>query len=177
MSEDMSKKAAKGKAEESREERCSKCGSPMHVKAKATHRYTECGLSNIVLVGVVVRRCPKCGNRSVVIPKVAQLHRKLAQGLAEQSQRLAAEEIRFLRKYLGWSGADFAQFFGVTPETVSRWENGSKSMSATSERLLRLCVLKFEPVEDYSILREMATEKHSARPIRMAITNDWQPAA
>ncbi len=155
---------------------CTKCGSQMRVESSATHQYTECGLSNVLLIGVTVRLCEKCGNRSVVIPKVTELHRGIAHRLAEQSQRLAAEEIRFLRKYLGWSGADFAHYFGVTPETVSRWENSSKSMSATSERLLRICVLKFEPVEDYSILKEMGTEKHSSRPIRMTIGKEWRAA-
>ncbi len=157
-------------------ETCTKCGASMKVETNATHQYRECGLANVVLIGVTVRSCEKCGNRSVVVPKVTELHRSIALRLAQQSQRLAAEEIRFLRKYLGWSGADFAHYFGVTPETVSRWENNSKSMSATSERLLRICVLKFEPVDDYSILKEMGTEKHSSRPIRMTIGKEWRAA-
>jgi hypothetical protein len=34
--------------------------------------------------------------------------------------RLTAAEVKFLRKYLGWSGADFARHMGVAPESTGR---------------------------------------------------------
>lgn len=44
---------------------------------KENHLYAESGLPNVVLVGVVVRRC-QCGYQEVVVPRVAELHRTLA---------------------------------------------------------------------------------------------------
>jgi transcriptional regulator with XRE-family HTH domain len=72
--------------------------------------------------------------------------------------RLAPSEIRFLRKWLGWSGVDFAKHMGVAPETVSRWESveAAKPMGGTAERLLRLAVAHGQPIEQYPI--EMLTE-------------------
>jgi len=58
-----------------------------------------------------------------------------------------------LRKWLGWSGVDFAKHMGVTPETVSRWESvdNQKPMGGTAERLLRLAVAHGQPVDEYPI--------------------------
>jgi putative transcriptional regulator len=67
--------------------------------------------------------------------------------------RLAPQEIRFLRKWLGWSGQDFAKHFGVTPTTVSRWESvkDSEPMSATADRLLRMSVAHGQPADAYPV--------------------------
>jgi len=46
--------------------------------------------------------------------------RALAGLLIRKSNRLAGEEIRFLRKSLGWSGAAFASKAGVERDTVKK---------------------------------------------------------
>ena len=63
---------------------------------------------------------PKCGEHEVAIPRIEDLHRTIAQAVIAKRERLTPAEIRFLRKFLGWSGADFAAHVGTTPETVSR---------------------------------------------------------
>jgi putative zinc finger/helix-turn-helix YgiT family protein len=156
--------------------KCTRCGTTMHATVQTNHRYTECGLDNVVLVGVEVRTCKQCGNESVVIPRITELHKKLAQMVAVKAEKLAPAEIKFLRKYLGWSGADFARYVGVTAETVSRWENGAQTMGPVSERLLRLCALKVDPVDDYTVLGKMATEEAQPREIQMTITTEWKAA-
>lgn len=50
-----------------------------------------------------------------------------------------AEEIRELRKQLGWTGQRFAEEIGVSISTVSRWENGRSKPS-------RLAVEKMEKI-------------------------------
>jgi putative zinc finger/helix-turn-helix YgiT family protein len=98
-----------------------------------------------------VSRCPKCGETEVAIPRIEDLHRTIARALIQKRSRLTAPEIRFLRKYLGWSGVDFAAHMGATPETISRWEKGAVPIGAASDRLLRLMVASKAPVEDYSL--------------------------
>jgi hypothetical protein len=44
----------------------------------ADHRYTECGLSNVVLKGIQVFHCAKCGEEEIVIPNIEELHRLIA---------------------------------------------------------------------------------------------------
>jgi len=108
---------------------------------RQNYKYAESGLTNVTLTGVEVRHCPQCGYDEVVIPRMAQLHRILAEAVARKPGRLIPEEVRFLRQFLGWSGVEFARAFGVAPETVSRWEHGAGTPSTAAEKLLRLLAL------------------------------------
>lgn len=132
--------------------KCPQCRHEM-VRSTENHRYVESGLANVVLVGVEVRRCKNCGETVVSIPRVEDLHCTIAMTLIRDRGRLVPAEIRFLRKWLGWSGVDFANHMGVTPETVSRWESAEnpKPMGGTAERLLRLAVAHGQPIDQYPI--------------------------
>jgi putative zinc finger/helix-turn-helix YgiT family protein len=123
------------------------------IRKTENHRYTESGLPNVVLVGVEVEHCQNCGEILVSIPNIEGLHRAIAMELIRHPGRLAPNEIRFLRKWLGWSGVDFAKHMGVAPETVSRWESmeNGKAMGGTAERLLRLAVAHGQPTDAYPI--------------------------
>ena len=132
--------------------KCPQCRNEM-IHRTENHRYTESGLPNVVLVGVEVEHCQTCGEILVSIPNIEGLHRAIAMELIRHPGRLAPNEIRFLRKWLGWSGVDFAKHMGVTPETVSRWESvdNGKAMGGTAERLLRLSVAHGQPIDQYPI--------------------------
>ena len=115
---------------------CSECDGKMTV-AREKVKYDVSGLSGVTFRNVEVRRCSNCGEYEVVIPKIEELHRLIALTIIRKPSALAPEEIRFLRKYLGWSGVDFANHMGAKPETMSRWENGKLGMSGQADRLLR----------------------------------------
>ncbi len=147
-----------------------KCPECNEAEMKVTHRdhvYVESGLPNVVLLGLEFRTCPNCGEEERVLPRLAQLHRLIAERVAEKEARLTGAEIRFLRKHLGWSGEDFAGVLDVRPETVSRWENEKETMSATAERLLRLMALREKPVESYPNERLAGVAKSAARPVHL----------
>jgi putative zinc finger/helix-turn-helix YgiT family protein len=152
------------------------CGKALK-PVRENHRYVESGLPNVTLVKVEVRRCPHCGEEELVIPKIEQLHRVLAGAVAMKTERLTHHEIRFLRKYLGWSGADFAAHFGVVPETVSRWESGHQVMNPTAEKLLRILALRLEPIKDYSILKSWSLGEPIDRNYRLEWTDSWVAVA
>ena len=159
--------------------KCSQCGHSMKT-ARENYLYRESGLPNVTLVGIEVSRCPHCGEHEAVIPKIEQLHRVIAAAVARKVPRLSSEEIRFLRKYLGWSGRGFAAHMGVTPETASRWENGSAIMSASAERLLRLAALSREPASDYSLelLKGVARAKPAAERLKVRVARGaWSTEA
>jgi putative transcriptional regulator len=130
--------------------KCKQCSGEM-TSTREVYRYDESGLPNVILKDVEIRRCPKCGTQEVPIPRVGELHRAIAMALVHKPTRFLGAEVRFLRKYMGWSGVDFASHMGVNPETVSRWENEKEAISSTSDRLLRLIVVRSWPVEDYSV--------------------------
>jgi transcriptional regulator with XRE-family HTH domain len=93
---------------------------------------------------------------------------------------LVPAEIRFLRKWLGWSGVDFAAHIGVTPETVSRWEAGSLAMGAAADRLLRLMIANKAPVQDYSLDILRSIDGNSSATVLIGLEADehgWHAVA
>jgi putative zinc finger/helix-turn-helix YgiT family protein len=135
--------------------------------SRETVKYNASGLSGVTLRSLEVRRCNGCGDYELVIPKIEQLHRLIAHTIIRKQASLVGEEVRFLRKYLGWSGADFAAHMGAKPETVSRWENGKLTMSPQADRLLRIMVAMGEPEKGYSLeALKTILPKKAARPLR-----------
>jgi DNA-binding transcriptional regulator YiaG len=136
-------------------------------------------LRNVSLRGIEVRVC-RNGHREIAIPRIEELHRVLAVAFANKPSKLAADEVRFLRRYLGYSQADFARTMGVAAETASRWESGT-GMGATAERLLRLMVATQAPIADYSFDGlERRVGKGNAKPQRMTLRNvdsTWRTVA
>lgn len=152
--------------------KCVECGNPL-VVSRENRRYEAGGLPQVVLMGVEVRRCPECGAEEMAIPRIEELHRVITQAFIRKPTRLAGSEIRFLRKYLGWSGTDFASRMGTARETVSRWERGALPIGTQADRLLRLLVATSVPVKDYSA--EDLThikERRTPTPARLSLTAD-----
>lgn len=158
--------------------KCMQCGSPMETKSE-TYLYDRNGIG-ATLTNVPVHRCAACGDFEVEIPRIAQLNELLAATLIRKSSRLTGAEIRFLRKSLGWSGADFARYMGATAATVSRWETDKQRMGPIADRLLRLVVSKGTPIDDYS-LEDLATVSDANAddsPMRFEPSkNTWQLVA
>lgn len=150
--------------------KCEACGKPM-ISSEENYNYAASGLPYVTLKGVEVRRCANCGEHEVVIPKIEQLHQAIAIAVVSKKSRLMPAEVKFLRKHLGWSGADFARHMGVAAETVSRWENGREPMGAVADRLVRLMVVTQAPKRDYGLdaLAELADD---ASPTRLKLTAD-----
>jgi putative zinc finger/helix-turn-helix YgiT family protein len=143
--------------------KCWTCGKAEMTVRQETYLYKESGLPNVVLVGVDVRRCPSCGHHDVVLPRVTELHRTIAHAVIHKPARLSGAEVRYLRKYLGWSGADFARHVGVDPSTVSNWENDKDPIGPSSDRLLRLMVAHGSPIDEYP-LEELTKIENERRP-------------
>lgn len=130
---------------------CPNCKGPLTINQENYH-YTASGLRNVTLVGIDIRRCGACGWNAAVIPNVDGLHQLLAKMIVEKKSRLHGSEFRFLRKQLGQSSSDFAALIGVSPETISRWENEKETISPVADRLLRVLVLTLEPPQRYEDL-------------------------
>ncbi len=160
--------------------KCGKCGSTNLEEVKIDHRYEESGLPNVTLIGVPARKCQECGSVRLRIPAIEGLHRTLALTVLKKRSRLTGPEVRFLRKYIGLSGADFAKRIGAEAETVSRWENDKQTMGAQTERLLRLLVVTMGQIQEYPIdeFDKLDPELRESGVIRIERrSKDWQPAA
>lgn len=161
---------------------CPQCQKTELVSSCENYHYVESGLRNVTLRDVTVRSCPACGARLATIPRMAELHRALALALLRKPERLVPGEIRFLRKHLGWSGADFARKLHCSPSQVSRWESETSPvpMSNAYELLLRAAVALGEKVEDYAERMEEVATVDEARPAVLAMVHEgksWKRAA
>jgi putative zinc finger/helix-turn-helix YgiT family protein len=157
---------------------CMDCGANVKTRSNQTVAYDFGGLPNVALRGIDVRICSN-GHTEYVIPGIEGLHKAIAAGLSVKSSRLAPEEIRFMRKYLGWSQIDFAKRMGVTPESASRWESGSVLMASTAERLLRLMVMTLEPIQNYRNFDLFAKLSDKRGPAKMKLSrhgDTWKAA-
>lgn len=155
--------------------KCLQCERTMKSQ-RESYDYSSCGLP-VTLIGVRVARCGSCGEHEVVLPRIEELHRLIARTVIRKRHGLSGPEVRFLRKWLGWSGKDFAEVMGVTPETVSRWEAGSLRIGPQAERLLRMLVATQEPRDDYpaSSLRELEPEVSEPEHLTVkAARNGWR---
>jgi DNA-binding transcriptional regulator YiaG len=119
---------------------CSNCGSPARV-VEGDYLFRECGLSNVSLMGVELILCDACGNADPVIPDANDLMAALAWHISTQKFRLSGEHVRFLRKYLKMTAADFSKLIGVHKSTLSKWENDEDAIGDTSDRLIRSVAL------------------------------------
>jgi putative zinc finger/helix-turn-helix YgiT family protein len=138
-------------------------------KKMENHRYEPVAGFVVTLAGMKVHRCPECGEEEVGIPNIEGLHRALADLVIRKRARLAPPEIRFLRKYLGLAGSDFAERIGVDSTTVSKWENGAQPMGTTADRLLRLMVAHGKPVAEYPIETLSDVAREEPKPSRIGV--------
>lgn len=119
--------------------RCLECGGMTRARRRSTYRYTESGLSNVMLSGITVHVCTKCRTKYAELPAVQLLHAAIAKDILAQREALRGEEVRFLRKEMGIKAKDFAEMLGVTKVAVSRWENSKGALPPITDRLIR-CV-------------------------------------
>ena len=159
--------------------KCPECGARL-VSKRQEHRYDECGLPHVTLVGAEVARCAACGYSEVTIPNIEALHRRIARVLIDKPTRLLGDEVRFLRKSLGWSATAFARHLSVQLETVSRWENDKQPIGAQADLLLRVLVAQGALATTYPIdrLPSIDLDRSTATRVRLARSrSDWRISA
>jgi len=124
--------------------KCDICHSEMRERTatiERPYRYDLSGLDDVYLAGILVRHCPKGHGDSPVIPRIEDLHHRIAIWLIRRRGLLLGKEVRFLRKKIGFPAKKFAVLLGVSPEHLSRVENGKrKTLGHSSDRVARLAV-------------------------------------
>jgi len=122
---------------------CRTCGRDLEVIKDKPYKYDECGL-DVQIIGLNQFVCKTCDVFFVSIPKIKELHRVIGGIVCSKNKGLLnGKEIKFLRKDLHLKAKDFAKMLGVTPQTVSKWENNNKKIGEKSDRLLRSIYLLY----------------------------------
>jgi len=106
---------------------------------RENYQYTEVGLKSVTLTNVLVYHC-NCGAIVAELPVVNELHALIAFDLFRKKTILSGEEVRYLRKWVGYSATDLAEATGYSKTIISRWENEKKNVAKESDRLLRLVI-------------------------------------
>lgn len=116
------------------------CGGTME-GTRGNYQYTECGLDSVYLNNVLVFHCPRCNALEVPdIPAVGALHSVIAIKLLCKKTLLSGKEMRFLRKFMGYSVNEFVEIMGAANKSVvSRWE--TRTHGKEVDRIVRLLVM------------------------------------
>lgn len=156
--------------------RCSDCNSEATIE-RGTYRFRESGMDNIVLKGIQIIKCSKCGNEDPIIPNMDGLLRTLAFAVIKSKLPLTGSAVRYLRKYVGMTGERFARMLHTDKTTVSKWENGAATIGSKSDLLIRavaLHLIKSEAGEAEQIVREFETidEESTEAPTRIEVDSE-----
>jgi transcriptional regulator with XRE-family HTH domain len=119
--------------------RCEHCGGALKVRILSKFQHKAIGLAGVVLLDAVEQfYCSECGRPdSIRFPDLSGLIAAVALARAKMAPKFGPEDIRFVRKAIGWNVKELARKLEVRSETVSRWENGHEIIGSTSEKLLR----------------------------------------
>lgn len=109
-------------------------------KQPITTKYTAGGMPNVILFGVEYYKCEKCGEEFYGYGNLDELHQLIANVLITKKGLLSGKEIRFLRKFLGYSGAIFGKLVGYRQESLYRMEEGNQPLTESFDRLVRFLV-------------------------------------
>ena len=132
---------------------CPKCGKKMSRTLIDRYHYKESGLDNVFLKSSVAEFKSDCGQKFVEIPGIERLHDVIAYELLQKKSLLHGQEFRFLRKWVGFTSVKLGQVLGrVSRITVSRWENGKTPITASTDHLMRLLVIR---VKEQTIQQRM----------------------
>jgi transcriptional regulator with XRE-family HTH domain len=123
--------------------------------------------------------------RTIVRPQ-SSLHNVIALDIVNQAGPLSGEKIRFLRKYAGFPAQKFARLLGVTPEHLSRVENGHEAkLGDPTDRLVRALALTARNTEEIrkillsvaDKLEKKARTKPEALRFKLKKSGGWAAAA
>lgn len=91
----------------------------------------------VILKNAAIVETDSAGDETVTIPDMDALVIAIAVNRCLEPGKLAGAEIRFMRKVLGMTQAEFADTLEIDPATVSRWENDGQVLGGFAEKCLR----------------------------------------
>lgn len=131
---------------------CPICDSKKPMKYEIiVHKFKESGLDNVVLHGVKLYRCSKCGEVLFDFGDVNQLNCLIADTLLRKKELLTGQEIRFLRTHIGYSSEMFARILGLDKTSLSRIENNRSKVSNQVNMGVRIAVAGKMADRDYDM--------------------------
>lgn len=119
---------------------------------------------DVILCNSVEQRiCPDSGAElGIRIPYMSDLLKEISLARAIHPRKFSAGEIKFLRKAIGLKAIALAKILDISPEHLSRCENGDRVLSGAAEKLFRVVILRkrFNGIEaTEKILQELGRKQ------------------
>jgi putative zinc finger/helix-turn-helix YgiT family protein len=141
--------------------KCIECGHEQFERVVEREQRTIDGRE--FSAGLPADECSRCGEIYVEGEALANFEKLVAGKLAQEGPA-SGEAFRFLRKAIALKAADLAALLGVTPETISRWENGQREVDMAAWATLAAIVVDSLRGQTLTIDRlRAAAEKPSRR--------------
>ncbi|WP_417527520.1 helix-turn-helix domain-containing protein [Marinomonas shanghaiensis] len=144
------------------------------------YHYTECGLPNVYLKnGFTIEHID--GEDYTSIDDMNNLHVAIAQTIADSHTALRPAEFKFLRIELNLSQKMLGHRFGVSEQTIARYEKGQSDIPRTTDAALRsLFMEKLEKTNSVSYFLNLLSDaeaQQAAKAILLEeIDNHWKIA-
>ncbi len=146
-----------------------------------SYRYTECGLDNVVIVGVDFLTADD-GEEVIIIPAAGKLHKAIAESILRRPFSMSGRELRFLRTEMGMTQAELARLLHRDAQTIARWEKEEIEMDGNVETVVRLLAaekLGIDLGSDIEAVAIWSTPSKAPREIRIegSPEGDYRPVA
>lgn len=141
------------------------------------YHYTECGLPNVYLKnGFTIEHID--GEDYTSIDDMNNLHVAIAQTIADSHTAVRPAEFKFLRIELNLSQKMLGHRFGVSEQTIARYEKGQSDIPRTTDAALRsLFMEKLEKTNSVSYFLNLLSDaeaQQAAKAILLEeIDNRW----
>ncbi len=143
---------------------CAKCRSE---KLRATDETLSRSVGgHRFSANVPALKCAACGELYLD----AQVGRRFDRGIARELVAAGLDggpAFQFVRRALGISNVEFAKMVGVTPATLSRWENGRRPADRAAVLVLALLLTDGEAA--MRVVKTMDEPKTLARNVRLEL--------
>jgi hypothetical protein len=136
---------------------CTNCDNKKPLKGKKIRKIYD-PLISFLTVEAYEYRCPKCGEIYYFYGDIVKLHKIIVNLLIQKEGFLSGNEIRFLRKHLGYSSEMFANILGMDLSTIYRIES-KQEHSKTVDNFIRILVAASLPDRDYSFHDQILRRK------------------
>jgi putative zinc finger/helix-turn-helix YgiT family protein len=155
--------------------KCPSCGGALVASRK---RQTQSVGGREFVMTVAAGACRSCGSVFLEDTSLQRAEMEIACELARHGP-VSGEAFRHLRKTLGLRALVVADLLGVTPETISRWENGQRPVDKAAWLTLGSVVLEqaSRRPETLERLRELRAHGPGARSIRIDVSRDEQSSS
>lgn len=140
-----------------RDNKCPICGLGRLTEKKVKKAFEYKGQTYTVS-NYLILECDTCNEALANDKENRRIEKELTDFRRKIDRLLTSNEIKFVRKKLGYTQEKMAELLGVAPKTFSRYENRQVTQSRAMDNLLRsidytpTVINAFTPIENYEVL-------------------------